>query len=539
MAGLATAFGSGAMTNTVDDLLEAQAILVIGSNTTVAHPIIGYQVKKAVRERGAKLIVADPRRIPLVDIAALWLPLKPGTNVALLNGIMNVILAEGLVDRDFIAARTEGFAALEEILPEYPPERVAEITGVPAEDIRAAARLYAGVDRAAILYTMGITQHTSGTDNVLSLANLAMLTGNIGKRGAGVNPLRGQNNVQGACDMGGLPNYYTAYQKVADPAARAKFEKAWGVPLPHEPGKTLGEMIDAALAGTVKALYIMGENPLVSDPDLGHLRHALEKLDFLVVQDIFLTETAQLADVVLPAASFAEKEGTFSNTERRVQRVRPATRPPGEAREDWRIVAGIAAAMGRPLGYGSVDDIMGEISGLTPSYAGISYARLDSCSLHWPCPTPEHPGTPILHTKEFTRGKGLFSRIEYRPPAEEPDAEYPLRLTTGRSLWQYHTGTMTRRAPGLEALAPRSWLEIAPVDAGALGVADGDAVTVTSRRGSVETVARVTGGIREGTVFMPFHYAESAANVLTNTAADPVAKIPELKVCAVRVARKG
>jgi formate dehydrogenase alpha subunit len=538
VAGLATAFGSGAMTNTVDDLLEAQTIFVIGSNTTVAHPIIGYQIKKAVRERGAKLIVADPRRIPLAEIAALWLPLRPGTNVALLNGIMNVVLAEGLADRDFIAARTEGFAALEEILPQYPPERVAEITGVPAGDIRAAARLYAGVERAAICYTMGITQHTSGTDNVLSLANLAMLTGNIGKRGAGVNPLRGQNNVQGACDMGGLPNYYTAYQKVADPAARAKFEKAWGVSLPHEPGKTLGEIVDGALAGSIRALYVMGENPLVSDPDIGHLRHALEKLDFLVVQDIFLTETARLADVVLPAASFAEKDGTFTNTERRVQRVRAATEPPGEAKGDWEIVAAVATAMGHPLMYGSAAEIMAEIHRVTPSYASITYDRLEACGLHWPCPTPEHPGTPILHTREFTRGKGLFSPVEYHPPAEEPDAEYPLRLTTGRSLWQYHTGTMTRRAPGLEALAPRSWLEIAPADARALGIADGDTVTVASRRGSVETAAKVTAGIREGTVFMPFHYAESAVNLLTNTATDPVAKIPELKVCAVRVERR-
>jgi formate dehydrogenase alpha subunit len=526
------------MTNTVEDLLDARAIFVIGSNTTVAHPIIGFQIKKAVRERGAKLIVADPRRIPLVDLAAIWLPLRPGTNVALLNGMMHVILAEGLADREFIAARTENFAALEALLPQYPPERAAEITGVPADDIRAAARLYAGAESAAICYTMGITQHTSGTDNVLSLANLAMLTGNIGKRGAGVNPLRGQNNVQGACDMGGLPNFYTAYQKVADPAAREKFEKAWGVALPSAPGRTLGEMVEGAAAGEVKGLYVMGENPLVSDPDLGHLRHALEKLEVLVVQDIFLTETARMADVVLPAACFAEKEGTFTNTERRVQRVRAATRPPGEAREDWRIVADVAAALGAPMGYGSVDDIMAEISRLTPSYAGISYARLDACGLHWPCPGESHGGTPILHTKEFTRGKGLFSAVEYRPPAEEPDAEYPLVFTTGRSLWQYHTGTMTRRSPGLEALAPHSWLEVHPQDAGRLGIADGDPVTVASRRGRVDTVARVTEGIKPGTVFMPFHYAESAANVLTNTAVDPVAKIPELKVCAVRVAKR-
>jgi formate dehydrogenase alpha subunit len=523
------------MTNPVADLLEARAILVIGSNATEAHPIIGYHIKKAVRERGARLIVADPRRIPLLHVADLWLPLRPGTNVALLNGIMHVILAEGLADRAFIAARTENFAALEALLPACTPEWAEEITGVPADDIRKAARLYAGAGPAAICYTMGITQHATGTDNVLALANLALLTGNVGRRGAGVNPLRGQGNVQGACDMGGLPNYYPGYQKVEDPAARARFEQAWGVPLPPRPGLALGEIVEGAARGSVKGLYVVGENPLVTDPDSGHVRAAFEKLEFLVVQDIFLTETAQRADVVLPAACFAEKDGTFTNTERRVQRVRAATRPPGEARGDWQVVAELAARLGRPLGFGSAAEIMEEIRRVTPSYGGIAYPRLESCGLSWPCPTADHPGTAILHTDDFVRGKGLFSAVSYRPPAEPTDARYPLTLTTGRSLWQYHSGSMTRRSAGLNALAPRAWIEISPADAAGLSVADGETVIVTSRRGSVEVAARVTRGVPFGVVFMPFHYAEAAANELTNPVVDAVSKIPELKACAVRV----
>ena len=526
------------MTNTIDDLVEARAILVVGSNTTAAHPVIGYRVQKAVREHGAKLIVVDPRRIPLVSVADLWLPVRPGTNVALINALMHVILAEGLADREFIAARTEGFAALEALLPDCTPEWAAGVTGVPARDIYRAARLYAGSGRGAICYTMGVTQHSSGTDGVLALANLAMLTGNIGRRGTGVNPLRGQCNVQGACDMGGLPNYYTAYQKVEDAAARARFEAAWGVKLPSAPGRTLGEMLHGAATGEIRGLYVLGENPLVTDPDLAHVRQALARLDFLVVQDIFLTETAQLADVVLPAACFAEKNGTFTNTERRVQRVRAATTPPGEAKSDWRIVAAISGAMGHPMIYGSAAEVMAEINRVTPSYARITYQRLEAYGLHWSSAAPGPPATPILHTTEFTRGKGLFTPVAYRPPAEQPDAEYPLVLTTGRSLWQYHSGSMTRRSAGLDRLAPHSWLEIHPTDAGRLGVRDGDAVSVASRRGRVTTVARVTGTIKPGVVFMPFHYAESAANELTNTAVDPVAKIPELKSCAVRVEKR-
>lgn len=523
------------MTNTIEDLAEAEVIFAIGTNTTEAHPIIGYQLKKAVRENGAKLIVADPRRIPLVDYADIWLQLKPGTNIILLNGIMNIILTENLVDRDFIADRTEGFAELEAILPKYTLEYVSGITGVPADDIRKAARAYATADRAAICYTMGITQHTSGTDNVLTVANLAMMTGNIGKRGAGVNPLRGQNNVQGACDMGALPDVYTAYQKVENDEARAKFETAWGVKLPEKTGLTLSEIMDKAEHGGIHAMYIMGENPAVSDPDINHIKHALSKVDFIVVQDIFMTETAQMADVVLPGAVFAEKDGTFSNTERRVQRVRKATDAPGQAKADWQIIAEISNALGYPMNYSSIEDVWEEIRSLTPSYAGIKYDRIENEGLQWPCPAEDHPGTPILHTAAFTRGKGLFNAIEYKGPAEEVDTEYPLILTTGRSLWQYHTGTMTRRSSGLEALAPESWVEVNPSDAARLGIKNHDKVVLASRRGRVETTVVVTKGIKDGVIFMPFHYAESAANELTNSAFDPVAKIPEFKVCAVRM----
>jgi formate dehydrogenase alpha subunit len=525
------------MTNSIDDLAEAEVILVLGSNTTEAHPIIGYQMKKAVRENGAKLIVADPRRIRLVDYADVWLNLTPGTNVALLNGLMNVIISEGLVDRAFIAERTEGFNALEKIVQKYTPEVVEKITGVPAAELTEAACLYAKAERAAICYTMGITQHTTGTDNVLAIANLAMMTGNIGKRGAGVNPLRGQNNVQGACDMGGLPNVYTGYQRVDDASTRAKFETEWGVDLSSKVGLTLSEIMDGAGDGTIHALYIMGENPIVSDPNTGHVKDALGKLDFLVVQDIFLTETARLADVVLPGAAFAEKDGTFTNTERRVQRVRQASQAPGKAKADWQIIADIAQTLRYPMKYGKVEDVWAEIRRLTPSYAGITYARLEERGLQWPCPKEDHPGTPILHTQGFASGKGLFSPVEFKAAAEETDGEYPLILTTGRSLWQYHTGTMTRRSSALETLAPQSWVEINPADANELGVTSGDKVTVASRRGRVETTAVVTEGIKRGVVFMPFHYAESAANELTNTALDPIAKIPELKVAAVLLER--
>jgi formate dehydrogenase alpha subunit len=525
------------MTNSIDDLEKAGCILVIGSNTTEGHPIIGLRVKKAVMNNDCKLIVAEPRHIRLCYYADQWMQQRPGTDVALLNGMMNVILAEGLADEKFIAERTEGFEDFRKVVEVYSPERAAEICGVDAEDIRRAARTFAAAPSAAIVYAMGITQHTTGVDNVLSLANLAMLTGNLGKEGAGVNPLRGQNNVQGACDMGALPNVFTGYQSVADAEIRKKFEDAWGVDsLPDKPGLTLMEIMDAAHAGDVKALYIMGENPVISDPDVEHLKEALEKVDFLVVQDIFLTETARYADVVLPATAFAEKEGTFTNTDRRVQRVRKAVKPPGQAREDSWIISQIASRLEHKLGNVSASRVMKEIASLTPSYAGINYKRLEEeGELRWPCPSRTHPGTPILHTDKFTRGKGLFSPVEYKPPAEVPDADYPLVLTTGRLLTHYHTGTMTRRVKALDELAPHNQAWVNPADAGNLGVENGEEIALQSRRGAIRLEAKVTDSVGEGVVFVPFHFGESPANALTNTALDPIAKIPEYKVAAVRI----
>jgi formate dehydrogenase alpha subunit len=535
VAGLATAFGSGAMTNSIGDIEKAQVILVIGSNTTEAHPIIALKIKKAVRENGTRLIVIDPREIRLTYFADLWLAPKPGTNIAVINGLMKVIIDKGLVDENFITARTEGYEDLSKNLVDYQPEKVARISGVPAEELIKAAELFGKAERASIIYSMGITQHTMGTDNVFALANLAMLTGNIGKPGAGLNPLRGQNNVQGACDMGCLPNVLPGYQAIADQKIRDKFTSAWGCQLPDSPGLTVVEMLEAAASGQIKAMYIMGENPMVSDPDLAHVEQGLKSLDFLVVQDIFLTETAELADVVLPAASFAEKDGTFTNTERRVQRVRKAINPPGEAKPDWQIICLLSKKMGRPMVYASTSEIMAEIASLTPAYGGITFERLENGGLQWPCPNENHPGTPILHIDRFTRGKGRFIPVQHRSSAELPDKNYPLLLTTGRSLYQYHTGSMTRRVRGLNELSHENWLEINPKDAKKYGIKDGKLVTVISRRGQVMAKARVTERIIKGTVFMPFHFAEKAANRLTNTALDPQAKIPELKVCAVRV----
>ncbi|HUX15690.1 MAG TPA: formate dehydrogenase subunit alpha, partial [Phycisphaerae bacterium] len=440
VAGLARAFGSGAMTNSIADLDQADVIFVIGSNTTECHPIIGAAVKRAVRFGKTRLIVADPRVIELAEMADLHLQQRGGTDVALINALIHVILAEGLEAKAFIAERTEGFEDLRRAVEPYNPQMAAKITGVPAEKIVEAARLYAKAGDASIIYSMGITQHTTGTDNVLALANLAMVTGNIGRPGTGVNPLRGQNNVQGACDMGALPNVYPGYQAADDAAVRAKFEKAWGVRLPPAPGLTVVEILNAAAEGKVKALYCLGENPMLSDPDLTHVEEALKALDFLVVQDIFLTETAQLADVVLPAASFAEKDGTFTNTERRVQRVRKALPPPGEARADWKILSDLARQMGYAMDYPDPSAVQDEIAALTPSYAGITYDRLESGGLQWPCTGRDHPGTPILHKDRFTRGRGKFHAIEFIPPKELPDEEYPFLLSTGRILQHFHTG---------------------------------------------------------------------------------------------------
>jgi len=539
VAGLARAFGSGAMTNSMDELEFADCILVTGSNTTEAHPIIGLRIKAAVERHGARLIVADPRRIDLCRFADLHLRQRCGTDVMLFNAMMNVIVAEGLQDREFIASRTEGFEEAWPAIEPCTPEAAAVVTGVPAEDLREAARLFAAAERSSIVYSMGITQHTTGTDNVLALANLAMLTGSVGRESTGVNPLRGQNNVQGACDLAALPDVLPGYQKVGDAELRGKFEKAWGVPLPARPGLTVVEMVHAAEEGKVRAMVIMGENPALSDPNANRARKAMQTLDLLVVQDLFLTETAEYADVVLPGVCFAEKDGTFTNTERRIQRVRRAVLPPAEARQDWEILCEVATRLGHPMSYGGPAEVMDEIARLTPIYGGVSYDRLKQGTLQWPCRTPDDPGTPYLHKGRFSRGLGKFHATPFREPAELPDQRYPLIFSTGRLLFQFHTGTLSRRSDGLEELAPPGNIEIHPADAASMRIRHGEPVRVASRRGEIRARAFLTPRVRKGMVFMPFHYHESPANVLTNDALDPVAMIPELKVCAVKVEKIG
>jgi formate dehydrogenase alpha subunit len=536
VAGLVQSFGSGAMTNSIEEIEDAACILAIGTNTTVSHPVIGLGVKKAAQS-GARLIVANPREIDLCRFTDLWLRLRPGTDVALLMGMMRVIVDEGLLDSSFIEQRCQDFDVFKDSLSAFGLDLVEQITGVPAREIAEAARLYATKKPATILlYSMGITQHSHGTDNVLATANLAMLTGNVGKRCTGVDPLRGQNNVQGACDMGALPNVYPGYQAVSDPRIKGKFEAAWGCSLPSSPGLSLVEMFDAAYRKEIKALYLVGENPALSDPDVQHIREALARLEFLVVQDIFLSETAEFAHVVLPAASFAEKDGTFTNTERRVQLVRKAIEPIGDSRPDWWIVCEAARRMGATnFDYNHPSDIMEEIRKLTPSYGGISCDRLGNEGLQWPCPSEDHPGTCVLHTNTFVRGKGRFVPLKYTPPAEMPDSEYPLVLSTGRSLYHFHTGTMTRKVSGLNAIEPEAAVLINPEDASRLGINQGDKVKVSSRRGEIVVKAEVTDSFAPGVVFMTFHFAESAANILTNPKLDPVSKIPELKVSAVKV----
>jgi formate dehydrogenase alpha subunit len=522
------------MTNSIEEIEGADCILIIGSNTSIAHPLIATRVFRA-KAKGAKLIVADPRRIPIILQSDLHLQQNLGTDVALINGLMHIILKNGWQDQTFIDERTEKFEELKKVVENYPPEKVSKITGIPVADLEKAAEYYAKAERASILYTMGITQHTTGVDNVKSLANLAMLTGNLGKESTGINPLRGQNNVQGACDMGGLPNVYTGYQAVIDQAVRQKFEEAWGAKLSDKIGLTATEMFPAVLDGKMKALVILGENPVVSDADCLHVEKALKALDFLLVIDIFKTPTADLAHVVLPGVAFAEKEGTFSNTERRVQLLRKAVEPPGEAKPDWQIIQELSSRFGYPMDYASPRAIMEEIAKLTPSYGGIHYDRLQNEGLQWPCPNTEHPGTKFLHQGRFTRGKGLFSAIEYKPAAEIADEEYPFQLTTGRIHVHYHTGTMTRNSPSLEREINECFLEMHPEDAAELKVRDGDWVVIASRRGSVPTRVKLTDGSRRKTVFMPFHFIESRANILTNPTFDPIAKIPELKVCAVKI----
>jgi len=537
VAGLATVFGSGAMTNSIDEIAGAACILAIGTNTTHTHPVASLKVKEAVR-RGASLIVVNPKRIELCRYADLWLQLRSGTDVALLMGMMRIIADEGLADLSFIEERCEGFGAFRESLRDYDLDTVESITGVPRKKIEEAARLYATTKPASILYCLGITEHSHGTENVFTIGDLAMLTGNVGKRSAGVNPLRGQNNVQGACDMGCLPDVFPGYQKVGNPEARQKFETAWGCCLSATPGLTLTEMFDGAGEGSVKALYLVGEDPVLTEANAHHVAKALQRAEFLVVQDLFLTETAKLADVVLPAACYAEKDGTFTNTERRFQRVRKAVDPPGDAWADWRILCQVARTMGADgFEFQHPSEIMAEMASLSPAFGGLSFDRLEKGGIQWPCPSSDHPGTPFLHSQRFSTpsGKGRFLPVAYRPSAELPDEEYPLILSTDRSLYHYHVGSMTRRVKGLTILKGEDMVDISPEDAAALGIQEGEMVRVVSRRGAVAIRARVTSDCPSGFVSMTFHFSETPTNVLTNPALDPISKTPEFKVSAVRV----
>lgn len=532
MAGLATTFGSGAMTNPIYEITEeAELMLLIGTNATEAHPIIGYKMRQAARN-GAKMIVCDPRRIDLVDEADYWLQIKPGTDIPLLNGLMHIIIKEGLEDKQFIAERTENYEELKAVVENYPPEKVSEMTGVSVEDLYAVARLYATTDKAMIFYTLGITEHICGTRNVMSIANLAMLTGHLGRPGTGVCPMRGQNNVQGACDMGALPNVYPGYQAVTNPDIQQKFEKAWGKELPNKVGLKIPEMFEAAHEGKVKAMYILGENPVLTDPNANHIKAALEHLDFLVVQELFLTETAEFADVVLPAASFAECNGTFTNTERRVQRVRQAIEPiPGQP--NWITICQMATRMGYPMSYEHPSEIWDEMASLAPSMAGVNYDRLEKSSLQWPCPTVEHPGTPFLHSGKFTRGLGLFQPADHVPPAEMPDKEYPFLLSTGRIL--YHYNVTTPYSPGIASVWDKELAEFHPLDAEKLGLKEDSKVKITSRRGEVISAVKITERVQPGMIWMSFHYAETPTNELTSDALDPITGTGEYKVAAVKV----
>ena len=534
MAGLVTAFGSGAMTNSISEISDSSMLFVIGANPSEAHPVIAAKMRQA-RRKGAGLIVVDPRKTELAAMADVWLQLKPGSDVALLNGIMHIILRDGLQDKNFIAGCTSGFDTVANTVSHYPPDVVEQITGVKPALLEQAAHLYAQAERAQIFYTLGITEHCWGTDNVLSIANLAMITGNIGKPSSGVNPLRGQNNVQGACDMGALPDVLPGYRKVSEADERQPFEQFWQVSLPSLRGFTIPEMFTAAVAGELKAMYIVGENPVLSDANANHVRIALQSLDFLVVQEIFLTETAQLADVVLPAASFAEKDGTFTNTERRIQRVRKAVEPPGQSRTDLEIILAIASRMGHPMDYAGPESVMQEIAALTRIYHGVTYERLQGNGLQWPVPSLDHPGTKFVHENgQFTCGLGWFTPVDYHPPAEGTDQDYPLVLTTGRRLYHYNVSTFGKSTALTEQL-PAELLWIHPLNAVELALVNNQFVEVSSRRGRIQTRIWITTAVPAGLVWLSFHFPDAPTNEITNDAGDQVTRTYEYKVCAVKV----
>ena len=543
VTGLQLAIGSSAMSNSIAEMENLDTFIVTGSNTTETHPVIANFLKKAVRQNGAKLIVIDPRQIGMTDFATLWLRQNPGTDVAVFQAMAHVIVKEGLTDDNFIRERTEDFEAYIESLETFTPEWAEQVSGVPADSIRQAARLYANAGRAAIYWGMGISQSTHGTDNTLSLTNLALMCGHVGKAGTGLNPLRGQNNVQGCSDSGGLPGVFTAYQDVATPEIQTKFEQFWGVPLNPQHGLTATEMVDGAITGAVKGMFVVGENPMMSEPNQAHTRHALEQLDLLVIQDIFINETGEMADVILPAVSFAEKDGTFTNSDRRVQRVRKAVAPVGQSRADWDILCDLGRRVEARLGiqlsagftYSHPSEIWEEMRQLTPDFYGIDYARLDrEGGVHWPCPSLDHPGTPFLFADDFPRGRGKFWEIDYGTNSEQPDAEYPFNLSTGRVLYHWHGSTMSGRSR-LEEVYPEATCEMDPGDAKDLGLETGDWIEVSSRRGAIKLRVLVTGRSPRGTIFIPFHFAEAAANVLTTVQLDARAKIPDYKTTAVSV----
>lgn len=530
------------MTNTIADITqESEAIMLVGSNPEEAHPVLGMQVRQA-RARGARLIVVDPREIDLAKHADIHLKIRPGTNVAFANGMMRIIIDEELYDKEFIEERTEGFEKMKETVQAYPPDKVARICGIDQELLIEAARTYAKAKTAPIMYCLGVTEHHTGTEGVMSLSNLAMLCGKIGRPGCGVNPIRGQNNVQGACDMGASPTQFPGYQNIDREGVIEKFEQAWETELPKKAGTKATDCFPKMIEGEIKGLFIFGEDPMITDANTHHVKKALESLEFFVIDELFMTETAKLAHVILPGRSYAEKEGTFSNTERRVQRVRKAVEIEGETRADTWIFTEIMRRMGYDQPHLTPAQIMDEIASVTPSFGGISHERLDSeevggRGLQWPCPSADHPGTPIMHVGKFARGLGLFRPAEYEPPAEGPDDEYPLTMMTGRILYHYNAGAMTMRTEGINAIEDASFIELNDADAAAHGIEDGDIVEVASRRGKIQTRARVSGKTREGECWMPFHYVEGGANWLTNDALDSISSTPEFKVCAVRVAK--
>jgi len=534
VAGLARSFGSGAMTNSIDEIKDAACVFSIGSNVCEAHPVIGWRVRTA-KDKGAKIIVCDPRKVDMAKFADIHIQHYPGTDIELLNCLMNVIISEGLEDKQYIKSRMEGFEELKKVVAKYTPEYTAPLVGVDAELLIETARTYATSKPASIIYTLGITEHTVGTENVMSVANLAMLTGNVGIASGGVNPLRGQNNVQGACDMAALPNYYPGYQKVDVPAIQEKFEKAWGVKLSPRLSLTLTDQIIQAREGNIKALYIIGEDPMTSDPNITRVREGLEKLEFLVVHEIYMSPTTKMADVVLPGASFAEKTGTFTNSERRVQLINKAIEPIGNSKPDWEIVCEVAGKMGYKFDYTDTSEIMDEVASVAPIYGGISYERIRKVGLQWPCPDKKHPGTKYLHKGKFTRGLGKFHGIEAKPPAEVPDEEYNFILSTGRMRFHYNTGTMSRRTYLLEREYPFMFVEVNNKDAERLGIKDMDDCRVSTRRGQLTVKARVSDRVKQGVLWMPFHYIEAPANLLTNDAFCPIARTGEYKACAAKL----